>query len=65
MIFALFALTTFCMQCGPAVDPSLTKAIIQVESGGNPFAIGDNTDRRSYSPVSKEDAVQLAGNATR
>lgn len=61
IIGCLFVLTTFCAQCGPAVDPSLTRAIIQVESGGNPFAIGDNTARRSYFPVSKSDAVQLAG----
>ena len=61
MIIALFALTTFCAQCGPSVDPSLTRAIIQVESGGNPYAIGDNTDKRSYFPASKEDAVELAG----
>ena len=61
MIIVLLAITTFCSQRGPAVDPSLTRAIIQVESGGNPFAIGDNTARRSYFPVSKPDAVQLAG----
>jgi type IV secretion system protein VirB1 len=61
IIECLFVLTTFCVQCGPSVDPSLTKAIIRVESGGNPFAIGDNTARRSYFPVSKADAVQLAG----
>jgi type IV secretion system protein VirB1 len=34
--------------------------IIQVESGGNPFAIGDNTARESYFPASKTEAVQLA-----
>jgi len=61
MIIALLFMTTICSQCGPAVDPSLTRAIIQVESGGNPFAIGDNMARRSYFPVSKSDAVQLAG----
>ncbi len=61
IIECLYVLTTFCTQCGPAVDPSLTQAIIKVESGGNPYAIGDNTARRSYFPVSKSDAVQLAG----
>jgi type IV secretion system protein VirB1 len=60
MIIAFFALTTLCAQCGPSVDPSLTRAIIQVESGGNPFAIGDNTDKRSYFPVSKSEAVELS-----
>jgi type IV secretion system protein VirB1 len=61
IIGCLFVLTTLCSQCGPSVDPSLTKAIIEVESGGNPFAIGDNTDRRSYFPGSRSEAVQLAG----
>jgi len=60
IIGCLFVLTTLCSQCGPSVDPSLTKVIIQVESGGNPYAIGDNTARESYFPVSKTEAVQLA-----
>ena len=60
IIGCLFVLTTLCSQCGPSVDPSLTKAIIAVESGGNPFAIGDNTARESYFPASKTEAVQLA-----
>jgi len=44
------------------VDPSTTQAIIQVESGGNPFSIGDNTTRKSYSPRTKEEAIDLASN---
>ncbi|MBJ6749918.1 lytic transglycosylase domain-containing protein [Geomonas anaerohicana] len=47
-------------ECGPAVSPETTQAIIQVESGGNPLAIGDNTLKKSFAPKSAADAVQLA-----
>jgi type IV secretion system protein VirB1 len=35
-------------------------AIVQVESGGNPLAIGDNTTRRSYYPHDRATAERLA-----
>jgi type IV secretion system protein VirB1 len=35
-------------------------AIVQVESGGNPLAIGDNTTRRSYYPHDRAAAERLA-----
>jgi soluble lytic murein transglycosylase-like protein len=35
-------------------------AIVQVESGGNPLAIGDNTTRRSYYPHDRTTAERLA-----
>jgi type IV secretion system protein VirB1 len=35
-------------------------AIVQVESGGNPLAIGDNTTRRSYYPRDRATAERLA-----
>lgn len=57
---ALILSTSFLAQCGPAVAPSTTRAIIQVESGGNPYAIGDNSLRRSFAPRSKSQAVSLA-----
>lgn len=50
----------FLSQCGPAVAPTTTQAIIRVESGGNPLAIGDNNLRKSFSPGSKREAVSLA-----
>lgn len=53
-------LSSLITQCGAGVDPSTTSAIIKVESGGNPYAIGDNTTRQSYSPNSKEDAIKIA-----
>lgn len=48
-------------ECGPTVSPDTTRAIIQVESGGNPFAIGDNTQKKSFAPKSAAEAVELAG----
>jgi type IV secretion system protein VirB1 len=36
------------------------RAIVMVESGGNPYAIGDNTARRSYSPRSYQEALATA-----
>jgi type IV secretion system protein VirB1 len=50
----------FLSQCGPAVAPSTTRAIIQVESGGNPLAIGDNNLKKSFAPQTKSEAVSLA-----
>jgi type IV secretion system protein VirB1 len=50
----------FLSQCGPSVAPTTTQAIIQVESGGNPLAIGDNNQRKSFSPRSRREAVSLA-----
>jgi type IV secretion system protein VirB1 len=60
LIGSLLLITSLCTQCGPSVEPSTTKAIIQVESGGNPYVIGDNTLKKSYFPKTKEEAVQLA-----
>lgn len=60
LIVSLLILSSLTAQCGPAVDPSTTNAIIQTESGGNPYAIGDNTTRKSHFPKSKTEAVQLA-----
>ncbi|MDD2462820.1 MAG: lytic transglycosylase domain-containing protein [Desulfobulbus sp.] len=60
LLGSLLLITSLCSQCGPTVDPSTTQAIIQVESGGNPYAIGDNTLKKSFAPKSKEAAVQLA-----
>jgi len=60
LIGSLLLITSLCAQCGPSVEPSTTKAIIQVESGGNPYAIGDNTLKKSFFPKSREEAVRLA-----
>lgn len=61
LILGAFLITTSLIaDCGPAVSPATTQAIIQVESGGNPLAIGDNTARRSFSPKTKAEAIELA-----
>jgi len=57
---SILYISSLCTQCGTSIDPSITRAIIQVESGGNPYAIGDNTTRKSYYPESQSEAVQLA-----
>lgn len=55
-----FISSALCAQCGPAVSPVTTQAIIKVESGGNPFAIRNNTTRKSYAPKTKIEAIRLA-----
>jgi type IV secretion system protein VirB1 len=60
LLGSLLLITSLCAQCGPSVEPSTTKAIIQVESGGNPYSISDNTLKKSFFPKSREEAVQLA-----
>lgn len=53
-------LAALLMHCAPTVAPSTMTAIVQVESGGNPLAIGDNTTRRSYYPRNRSSAEALA-----
>ena len=54
------ALAALMAHCAPAVATSTMAAIVQVESGGDPFAIGDNTTRRSYYPHDRATAERLA-----
>jgi type IV secretion system protein VirB1 len=56
----MLALAALIRQCAPAVAPSTMAAIVQVESGGDPLAIGDNTTRRSYYPRDRVTAERLA-----
>ena len=58
------ALASIIAQCAPGVAPSTMAAIVQVESGGNPFAIDDNTTRRSYYPRDRASAEALANQLT-
>jgi type IV secretion system protein VirB1 len=60
MTIPVFALAALIRHCAPAVAPSTMAAIVQVESGGDPFAIGDNTTRRSYYPHDRATAERLA-----
>lgn len=54
------AWTALCMQCAPNVHPATTIAIVKVESCGNPYAINDNSTKKSYAPKSKQEAILLA-----
>ena len=60
MTLHALALAALIRHCAPAVAPSTMAAIVQVESGGNPLAIGDNTTRRSYYPRDRPTAERLA-----
>jgi len=60
LILNLLILSSLAAQCGHSVAPSTTTAIIQTESGGNPYVIGDNTTRKSHFPKTRREAVQLA-----
>jgi hypothetical protein len=60
LVAALIYSSQFLAQCGPTVAPATTRAIIQVESDGNHLAIGDNQQRKSFAPRTREEAVALA-----
>jgi type IV secretion system protein VirB1 len=60
MTIHVLALAALIRHCAPAVAPSTMAAIVEVESGGDPFAIGDNTTRRSYYPHDRASAESLA-----
>lgn len=48
------------IQCAAEVAPSTMQAIVQVESGGYPWIIGDNTTRSSVKLPTREAAVAEA-----
>ena len=60
MILHSFALTALIARCAPNVAPATMAAIVEVESGGDSLAIGDNTARRSYHPRARATAEALA-----
>ena len=60
MTLHALALAALITHCAPIVAPSTMTAIVRVESGGNPLAIGDNTARRSYYPHDRAAAERLA-----
>ncbi|HXM06353.1 MAG TPA: lytic transglycosylase domain-containing protein [Candidatus Acidoferrum sp.] len=59
-MFQGVALAGLIAQCAPSVAASTMAAIVPVESGGNPFAIDDDTTRRSYYPRDRRNAEVLA-----
>ena len=54
------ALAGFVVKCAPHVGPVTMSAIVAYESGGRPYAIGDNSTRRSYFPGDRASATRLA-----
>lgn len=50
------------LQCAPDVAHSTMAAIVRVESGGHPWAIGDNTAKKAVkpTPANYEEAVVVA-----
>ena len=65
MIFHALALAAEIARCAPGVALSTMTGIVRVESGGDPYAIGDNTARRSYHPSSRASAEEIAGRLMR
>lgn len=59
---AAVTLSMLVRACAPAVAARTTLAIISVESGGDPWAIGDNTAKRAYHPKTMAAAQVLAAN---
>lgn len=60
MTLQALAFTALMARCAPNVAPSTMAAIVRVESGGDPLAIGDNTTSRSYYPSDRASAEALA-----
>ena len=60
MTLTAFALAALITRCAPHVGPTTMSAIVQVESGGDPLAIGDNTTTQSYHPGDRATAEALA-----
>jgi type IV secretion system protein VirB1 len=60
MMLHAFALGALIARCAPQVPPRTMAAIVAVESGGDPLAIGDNTTRHSYHPPDRATAEAIA-----
>ncbi|RDK01135.1 lytic transglycosylase domain-containing protein [Paraburkholderia lacunae] len=56
----LAAFLTLAQQCAPAVAPATTAAVVRVESGFNPYAIGVVHGRLQRQPVNLGEAVATA-----
>jgi len=57
---ATFSLMELLRNCAPNIGPRTMTAIVQVESGGNPLAIHDNTINRSLAPGDRRTATAWA-----
>jgi type IV secretion system protein VirB1 len=64
-MLAAYALASIVSHCAPAIGRVTMSAVVAYESGARPYAIGDNTSRRSYFPADRDDALELASDLTR
>lgn len=55
----MIPVTQLAAQCAPFVAPSTMAAIVQVESGGNPRVILDNTTGRDYYPKTVQQGTTI------
>lgn len=46
--------------CAPDIAPVTIAAIVQQESGGNPFLLHDNTTKKSWQPINATASARLA-----
>jgi type IV secretion system protein VirB1 len=46
--------------CAPNVAPKTMLTIIKTESNGNPYIINDNTNKVTYRPKDKEEAINIS-----
>jgi type IV secretion system protein VirB1 len=47
-------------QCAPDLAPVTIAAIVQLESGGNPFLLHDNTTKKTFRPTNATESAKLA-----
>jgi type IV secretion system protein VirB1 len=59
-VIVSFALSQLIARCAPSVGPVTMSAVVVYESGGQPNAVGDNTERHSYEPATRSAAIDLA-----
>lgn len=65
MFFPSLVLSQLLDQCAPQVGRRTMAAIVQVESGGNPLLIRDNTLDRTFAPQDARQGVVWAGQLLR
>ena len=63
-ILALATALQLAASCAPTVAPETWLSVVHTESRFNTWAVGDNTDRRSYAPATLADAVALTDRLT-
>ena len=60
MMLSAVYLSAYYAACAPQIGRSTIAAIVQVESGGDPWAINDNTGKRRWKARSYAEAVAIA-----